>query len=307
MVSLLSIENVIGSIGRYGTTAPVTLGSVPLYGMEIPDVLTNGGQQRLEVHWLPGGTKIVDRLGNDPARFSWNARFTGPNALARAQLLSQMRDAGQPVPFTGPGINETVIIAEYAFDYSLKGAIIPYRIQLERQSTSVTSASTSTSALSSLIGDDAASALSDVTSALSDGAQALSNISAQGQAVIGQVFPLANMVGAGSALASVSDKLTMVQGLSGAGINLASAPDNVASIVTGLKSTGASLMTTISQAGANISGISIQNGSSLSALTANAGLQSATVDSGALVNRGYANTLTAGDSNGSWQLVSAAA
>lgn len=306
MASLLSIETAIGSIGRYSTTAPVVLGSITFYGVEIPDVLTNGGQQRIVAQWLPGGTKVIDRLGNDPDRFSWSAKFIGPNALARAQAVAQMRDAGIPVPFSAPGVNEKVVIAEFAFDYSRKGAIIPYRIQLERQPATTQSGATQTSALSALIGNDAASAVETVTSTLETGAQALSNIAAQGQSVIGQVAPLANIVGAGSALASVGDKLTMVQGLSGAGVNLASTPENVASIATSLKSAGVGLMTTISQTSSNIGGISVSNGASLAAVTANAGAQSGAVDASALVNRSYANTLAAADKTGSWQLVTAA-
>lgn len=306
MASLLSIETAIGSIGRYSTTAPVALGSVTFYGMEVPDVLTNGGQQRIVAQWLPGGAKVIDRLGNDPDRFSWSAKFTGPNALSRAQAVAQMRDAGIPVPFSAPGVSENVVIAEYAFDYSRKGAIIAYRIQLERQPATTQSNAAGASALSALIGNDAASAVEAVTSTLATGAQALSSIAAQGQSVIGQIAPLANIVGAGGALASVSDKLTMVQGLSGAGVNLASTPENVASIAAGLQSAGSSLMTTISQTASNIGGISVSNGASLAAVTANAGAQSGAIDAGALVNRSYANTLTAADKTESWQLVTSA-
>ncbi|MBY4639608.1 hypothetical protein K6L44_06285 [Gluconacetobacter entanii] len=303
-LSLLNAETAIGSIGRLWASAPVTIGSLTLTGMEVPDSIRDGGTQELAVHRLPGGNKIIDAVGNDPDRLELSGRFVGPTAVERALLLKQMRIAGRPVQFTGAGLSLTVKIVQYWFDYQQKGIIIPYRLVLE-QPPQLTATTGITSGLSSLIGTDAASALSGVTGAVSDVSTIAGNIAGQLSTVVGQVTPIADMVGAGGVFAGVQDNLSVVGGLSGAGVNLASTPESAASLLSGLEASGSGLTSAISGTGANLEGISLTNAAGLSTLTQNAELHSASITSGALVNRAYANAITATDGTQNGPLVTA--
>lgn len=118
------------------------------------------------------------------------------------------------------------------------------------------------------------------------------------------------MVGAGGLFAGVQDNLSVVGGLSGAGVNLASTPESAASLLTGLEASGAGLTTGISQTGANLEGVSLNGAAGLSTLTQNAELHSASITSGALVNRAYANTLiydvVADSTNPAWSAADSA-
>ncbi|XQZ98807.1 hypothetical protein ACOZ4Y_02440 [Komagataeibacter rhaeticus] len=57
-LSLLNAETAIGSIGRLWASAPVTIGSLTLTGMEVPRRYPRWGRRR---NWpcirLPGGNK----------------------------------------------------------------------------------------------------------------------------------------------------------------------------------------------------------------------------------------------------------
>lgn len=304
-LTLMNAETAIGSLGRLWASAPVTIGSLTLTGMEVPNHIRDGGTQQVAVHKLPGGNKIIDAVGNDPDRLELSGRFVGPTAYERALLLKSMRIAGQPVQFTGAGLSLLVKIVQYSFDYQQKGIVIPYRLVLEQPPQTGATATGNSSSLSALIGSDAASAISGITGAVSDVSTIAGNIAGQLDTVVGQVTPIADMVGAGGVFASVQDNLSVVGGLSGAGVNLASVPESSASLLTGLEASGSGLTTAISQTGGNLEGISLTNAAGLSTLTQNAELHSASVTSGALVNRAYANTLTATDGTQNGPLVTA--
>lgn len=303
-LTLMNAETAIGSIGRLWASAPVTIGPLTLSGLEVPQVIRDGGAQQVAIHRLPGGGRIIDAVGNDPGRLELGGTFVGPTAITRARVLKQMRIAGVPVPFSGAGLSLTVRIVQYSYDYQQKGTIIPYRLVLE-QPPQVLPATATTSALSALVGADAASALSGVTDALGSVAALAGDVAGQVSTVMGQVTPIADMAGAGGVFAGIQDNLGMVGGLSGAGVNLASAPESAAGVISGLEAAGGGLSTAISQTGANLEAIVPGNAASMSTLAQNAQLHSAAVTSGALVNRAYANTITATDGAQDGPLVTA--
>ncbi|MGS0646903.1 hypothetical protein ACU81Q_04635 [Komagataeibacter melomenusus] len=291
-LTLMNTETAIGAIGRLWASAPVTIGSLTLTGMEVPRLIRDGGTQQVAVHRLPGGSRVIDAVGNDPDRLELTGTFVGPTAIERARVLKQMRIAGVPVPFSGTGLSLMVRIVQYSYDYAQKGVVIPYRLVLE-QPPQVAASTNVVSGLSALVGADAGSALSGLADALADVSTIAGNMTGQLGTIIGQVTPIADMTGAGGVLSGVEDNLGVVGGLSGAGVNLASVPDSAASVVSGLAASGAGLTGAISQTGANMEGIAPDNAASLSALTQNARLHSATLNSAGLVNRAYANTLLA--------------
>ncbi|ATU72909.1 hypothetical protein SXCC_02554 [Gluconacetobacter sp. SXCC-1] len=292
-LALMNAQTAIGSVGRLWASAPVIIGGLTLTGMEVPRLIRDGGGQQVAVHRLPGGNRILDAVGNDPDRLELEGTFVGPTALARAQALKQMRVAGTPVAFSGAGLSLVVRIVQYSYDYQHKGVVIPYRLVLEQPAQVAASQSGTTSALSALIGADGASALSGITDALGDVSTIAGNVAGQLSTVVGQVTPVADMVGAGGVFATVQDSLGTVGGLSGAGVNLASTPQGATSLLSGLEASGAGLTSAISATGANLEGTGLTGAAGLSTLTQNAELHGASVMSGALVNRAYANTLTA--------------
>ena len=47
------------------------LGPVLFRDFELPGQITWGGKQRLAVHHLPGGRRVIDAMGRDDAAIVW--------------------------------------------------------------------------------------------------------------------------------------------------------------------------------------------------------------------------------------------
>jgi len=302
--TLAAIETAIGAIGRAYASGPIVLGGMVLTGIEVPDRLRVGGRQALLVHRVIGGGRVVDALGNDPDRLELSGRFMGPDAQARAQTIERMRGAGVPVAFSGAGLSGMVWVAQFEYAYEAKGAICSYRLTLER-AVDPPVVSGGLGALSTMIGGDAAQAVSGLTSAI--GQISSMSFTAVGQlnTVVGQITPVASLLGAGGALASVTNGLSRAVALTQSGVDLSTVPRSVDSVVSGLAQAGSGLGATIGQAGANVEGIIPANAASVTALVQNAGILSASVDAGGLVNRAAANTAALGNAVYAGPLVSA--
>lgn len=286
-VTLSAIENVIGSIGRLGASAPVTLGSLVLSGIEVPDRLEVGGHQMMVVHRLPGGGRVVDTLGNDPGRLELRGRFLGPNAQARAQAVERMRIAGQPVAFSAAGIASDVWIARFVYSYEAKGAVCSYELTLERPAEASGSATDQTS-LSGILGNDTGSGINTISDMVSQISEGIFTGTGQVNSIVGQLMPLATLVGTGGSAARVVDALGTANVLSQSGVNLAATPSSVAAISQQLTAAGSGLMSIMDRTGRNLESIAIADTSSLGVVAGNAGLHSAASDTGGLVNRSLA-------------------
>jgi hypothetical protein len=105
----------------------LTLGPVAFAGFELPSSITLGGRQRLAIHRLPGGLRIIDALGPDPADIAFSGIFTGPDAADRARLLDVLRVAGTALPLAWDAFLYTVIIERFEADYRSPWWI-PYRL-----------------------------------------------------------------------------------------------------------------------------------------------------------------------------------
>lgn len=95
----------------------LVLGGVQLTGFELPERVGFGGAQRLAVHRLPGGTRIIDAMGRDDAELRWSGVFTGSDAGERARLLDAMRVAGLPLALSWDTFFYTVVIARLDLEY----------------------------------------------------------------------------------------------------------------------------------------------------------------------------------------------
>ncbi len=106
---------------------PPVLGPVAFAGFEVPERITLGGRQRLAVHTLPGGARIVDAMGPDDGELAWSGTFSGAAAAERVRQLDRLRRAGLALPLAWDGWRFTVIISEFEAD-SANPWWVPYRI-----------------------------------------------------------------------------------------------------------------------------------------------------------------------------------
>jgi hypothetical protein len=105
----------------------LTLGPVAFAGFELPSSITLGGKQRLAIHKLPGGIRIIDAMGPDPADLGWSGIFTGPDAADRARILDTLRVAGLQLLLSWDAFLYTVVIESFEADYRSPWWI-PYRL-----------------------------------------------------------------------------------------------------------------------------------------------------------------------------------
>ncbi|TCG09365.1 hypothetical protein BZM27_06075 [Paraburkholderia steynii] len=105
----------------------LSLGDVLFADLEIPEHITFGGEQRLTVHELVGGTRIIDAMGRSDMPLDWSGWFMGQNALARAQYLEAQRIAGTSVPLVWSELFYDVVIQRFEADFQREW-MIPYRI-----------------------------------------------------------------------------------------------------------------------------------------------------------------------------------
>jgi hypothetical protein len=107
--------------------AVLTLGGLELDGFEIPAGVRFGGAQRVVVHRLIGGARVIDTLGRDDAALRWSGIISGTDAADRARAFDAMRAAGQTLELAWNAFAYSAIITELDLDFSSPWWI-PYRI-----------------------------------------------------------------------------------------------------------------------------------------------------------------------------------
>ena len=99
-------------------TASLIIGPLTLSEFEIPNNIRIGGRQRLVVHQLLGGSRVVDTLGPDEGDISWSGAFSGPDAAIRYRELEMLRRSGIAVPLIWNGFAFSVVISKLDGEYS---------------------------------------------------------------------------------------------------------------------------------------------------------------------------------------------
>ena len=143
----------------------LTLGPVAFAGFELPSSITLGGKQRLAIHRLPGGLRIIDALGADPADLAWSGIFTGPDAGDRARTLDTLRISGQTLLLAWDAFLYSVVIESFRADYRSPWWI-PYRISCSVLQDEAASVVAAVASLVPAITDDLGAAGSYATGAL---------------------------------------------------------------------------------------------------------------------------------------------
>ena len=287
--------NILSALGALSGTASFRLGSVSFTGHEVPSALRYGGVQSLYVERQPGGGKLISALGSYDDPLSWTGTFLGGGSLARGRTLDAMRKSGRVFSFTGAGLSLQVVVSKFWTDYSAQGGVIPYAIECEIIPPAARSSSGLKSALASLIGSDAANAITSVQSAVSKAAGYVSDFTGAASMYLGQVTPLASLLGVGGPLTRAAAGLSGISGLSGGAASLVS-PEATQTLIGGLQSAGQSVQAAVQSMGSELTSIGSAAGSSLfgssSALAAASGNASAlasAVDAGGSINRAITN------------------
>jgi hypothetical protein len=104
----------------------LSLGSVIFRRFEVPAGINFGGQQRLNVHRLSNGSRVIDLLGADDADIAFAGTFSGPDAAIRARTVDQWRVTGVILPLTWDSFFYSVILRSFRADYRNR-SWIPYR------------------------------------------------------------------------------------------------------------------------------------------------------------------------------------
>ncbi len=105
----------------------LTLGPITFEAFEIPARIDFGGGQRLCLHNLPGGVRVVDVMGGEDAPILWSGVFTGPNAGERVRQLDLLRSVGEPLLLIWDEFVFEVVVAAFEVRFEQPNWI-PYRI-----------------------------------------------------------------------------------------------------------------------------------------------------------------------------------
>lgn len=129
------------------------LGTFVFDGFEVPEKLPFGGEQKLAVHDLPGGTRVVDAMGAFDDDISWSGRFRGANGETRARQLDLMRAQGRALTLSCGTFQRLVVIRHFKAHYEYLSEI-PYEITLLVVKNQDNPALVGPSGLDSLVGAD---------------------------------------------------------------------------------------------------------------------------------------------------------
>jgi len=99
-------------------------------GFGIPQSISYGGQQKLAVHELAGGDRVVEALGRSERDLQWSGRFQGSGAEQEAHHLNYLRVLGKPLTLTWGEQKFKVYIADFVANYE-RSYQIPYTITLK--------------------------------------------------------------------------------------------------------------------------------------------------------------------------------
>lgn len=108
-------------------TTRVTLGDLTFAYMEVPESIPFGGEQRLTVHELVGGVRVVDAMGRSDMPLEWTGLFLGDTALERARYLDTQRVSGQAMLLTWSELRYRVVIQKFEASFE-RPYQVPYRI-----------------------------------------------------------------------------------------------------------------------------------------------------------------------------------
>lgn len=103
------------------------LGDFEFSGTEVPERLSYGGAQKLSIHQLIGGIRVVDAMGEDNMPLTWTGLIMGQNADLRACYLDTQRVKGETLKLTWGEHSYRVVIQDFRAEYE-RYYQVPYSI-----------------------------------------------------------------------------------------------------------------------------------------------------------------------------------
>ncbi|MEF9481387.1 hypothetical protein [Ralstonia sp. 1B3] len=184
----------------------LNLGNFQFKELEVPESIPFGGTQKLAMHDLVGGTRVIDSMGAFCGPVEWSGWLLGKDALARARQLDDLRERGASLLLQWSEIYYAVVIRDFRADFQ-RAYKIPYKITCEVASDlSKFAGSDADQSIDGQIKSDAA-AVTDMGSAIGDGT--LSGLIDSANAAIDTVASFANA--AQSTLSNVLQQVTAVR------------------------------------------------------------------------------------------------
>ena len=131
----------------------LVLGTFQFDGVEVPEEIGFGGDQRLNVHELVGGVRKIDVMGESPSMIEWTGLFMGQGAIDRAKMIDGMRIDGLPLVLSMHDYMYSVLIRSFKYKFQ-RFYKAPYSISLEVISDLTRPAPLSSMGINQAINDD---------------------------------------------------------------------------------------------------------------------------------------------------------
>lgn len=128
----------------------VSIATITLQAFEVPSAINFGSLQRMAVHDMPGGGRVIDVLGGSSGEITFGGILSGSNAEERAYLLDAICVSGVTVPLIWGQHYFMVVVAQANFDYQ-KSWWIPYRLRCVVSTDLFNAAVTATTSVASRI------------------------------------------------------------------------------------------------------------------------------------------------------------
>ena len=106
---------------------PVILGEITFRDFEVPPTIEFGSSQRVAIHRLGGGGRVIDTLGKEDADIDFSGTLCGTDAVERATQITALCGSGQAIALAWDTYYFRVIIKEFSADYK-SNRWIPYRL-----------------------------------------------------------------------------------------------------------------------------------------------------------------------------------
>jgi hypothetical protein len=106
----------------------ISIRGVVLQGFEVPERIVVSGGQRIAIHDLIGGGRVIDALGANAGAIEFGGTFSGDDAAVRAQILDAATALGVQVPLYWNSFFYMAVIEKFKFDFE-KPWWIPFSLR----------------------------------------------------------------------------------------------------------------------------------------------------------------------------------
>jgi len=131
----------------------LTLGGYTFSDFGVPERINGGGAQKLVVHKLIGGTRVIDAMGDDDDIIRWRGRLRASGAMDNVATLDAMRRAGMPVTLTYWNQSALVVISKFTWEFE-RFFEVPYEIECTVVSNAAQAAAAAAATPDSAVGGD---------------------------------------------------------------------------------------------------------------------------------------------------------